>query len=468
MAFSGHLLLRRFSSSTKSLNPSTTSPWIHGWSSTHAYLRAFPKKPRDVLDYSNDDAFSSDDDEVGTSRSTGSTTMRLILDKLQSLGLIEVFNSVNGSHPLSPEKGSVEDIFHAEDGVLPNTRGGLSPDFSEEVRRFLPGMPGVRKEKKKREIELSEDQLRRLRAWGLRIKSKVKIKGGGVTREVFDAIHKRWRSEEVVRLKCEGSAALNMRIMHETLERRTGGMVIWRSGTSILLYRGVGCGFPHIVKEKIPNQSSHCSDFLKTANCMSRRDPPEDTKDCNVQDLAPDLQSPAEDKKDAGTVPENKSQIEMEKLLYNLGPRYTDWPGSDPLPVDADLLPGTVPGYKPPFRVLPYGVKSSLGPKEGTTLRRLARLLPPHFALGRHRQYQGLAAAMLLLWEKCPIVKIALKHGVQLKTSERMAEEIKKMTGGTLLSRNKDYLVFYRGKSFLSLEVAEMLLEWEGSAKALV
>lgn len=32
---------------------------------------------------------------------------------------------------------------------------------------------------------------------------------------------------------------------------------------------------------------------------------------------------------------------------------------------------------------------------------------------------------MLVLWEKCPIAKIALKHSVQLKTSERMAEDIK-------------------------------------------
>ncbi|KAH7657844.1 YhbY-like protein [Dioscorea alata] len=437
-ASSGRLLLQRFSSSAKNLNPSTTSPWIHGWSSTHPYLRPFPKKPRDSIDYSNDDAFSSDDDEVGSSRSIGSTTMRRILNKLQKLGLIEVSNSVNGSHPFSPEKGSVEDIFHAEDGVLPNPRGLAS----------------------KPEIELSEDEIRRLRDLGLRIKLKVKIKGGGLTREVVDAIHRRWRSEEVVRLKCEGPAALNMRIMHENLERRTGGMVIWRSGTSILLYRGAGYGFPLIVKENVLNQSSQCSEFLKTVSCMSRRDPLEETEDCNMQ-------PPSERKKDASTVPENKSQIEIEKLLDNLGPRYTDWPGSDPSPIDADLLAGTVPGYKPPFRVLPYGVKSSLGPKEGTTLRRLARLLPPHFALGRNRQYQGLAAAMLVLWEKCPIAKIALKHGVQLKTSERMAEDIKKMTGGTLLSRNKDYLVFYRGKSFLSLEVAEMLLEWERSAKAL-
>lgn len=44
---------------------------------------------------------------------------------------------------------------------------------------------------------------------------------------------------------------------------------------------------------------------------------------------------------------------------------------------------------------------------------------------------------------------------------------MQKLTGGMLLSRNKDFLVFYRGKNFLSPEVAEALLENERLAKAL-
>jgi hypothetical protein len=41
------------------------------------------------------------------------------------------------------------------------------------------------------------------------------------------------------------------------------------------------------------------------------------------------------------------------------------------------------------------------------------------------------------------------------------------LTGGILLSRNKDFLVFYRGKSFLSPDVTEALLERERLAKSL-
>lgn len=38
---------------------------------------------------------------------------------------------------------------------------------------------------------------------------------------------------------------------------------------------------------------------------------------------------------------------------------------------------------------------------------------------------QGLAAAIIKLWERCEIVKIAVKRGVQNTDSETMAEEIK-------------------------------------------
>jgi RNA-binding protein YhbY len=52
----------------------------------------------------------------------------------------------------------------------------------------------------------------------IREKSKIKIRGSGVTREIVNTIHDKWKMEEVVRLKCEGSAALNMRRLHEILE----------------------------------------------------------------------------------------------------------------------------------------------------------------------------------------------------------------------------------------------------------
>jgi hypothetical protein len=90
----------------------------------------------------------------------------------------------------------------------------------------------------------------------------------------------------------------------------------------------------------------------------------------------------ANDQKEKISPPKVSYEEEVDNLLDGLGPRYTDWPGCEPLPVDADMLPPTVPGYQPPFRVLPFGVRPTLGFKEATALRRIARGLPPHFALG--------------------------------------------------------------------------------------
>ncbi|XP_057447583.1 CRM-domain containing factor CFM2, chloroplastic-like isoform X3 [Lotus japonicus] len=118
---------------------------------------------------------------------------------------------------------------------------------------------------------------------------------------------------------------------------------------------------------------------------------------------------------------------DADSLLVGLGPRFTDWWGYEPLPVDADLLPAVVPGYRQPFRLLPYGVKPKLTDDEMTTLRRLSRPIPSHFALGRNKKLQGLAAAIIKLWERCEIVKIAVKRGVQNTNSEMMAEEIKSL-----------------------------------------
>ncbi|WMV32850.1 hypothetical protein MTR67_026235 [Solanum verrucosum] len=116
---------------------------------------------------------------------------------------------------------------------------------------------------------------------------------------------------------------------------------------------------------------------------------------------------------------------ETYKLLEGLGPRFTDWWGCEPLPIDTDLLLAIVHGYNRPFRLLPYGVKPKLTNDEMTTLRRIGRPLPCHFVLGRNRKLQGLAAAIVKLWDKCEIAKVSFKRGFQKINSELMAEELK-------------------------------------------
>ncbi|KAJ0974046.1 hypothetical protein J5N97_016011 [Dioscorea zingiberensis] len=395
-------------------------------------------------------------DDAGTG---GSTTMHKIVEKLKDFGYIDdtIDNRSERSPPeMNPLAVSDDDIrFPWEKPLVEKNEVG-------EVRR-------KRSKTSLAELTLPEGELRRLRHLALRIKSKVRIKGRGVTNMVVDAIHEKWRTEEVVRIKCEGVVTYNMKRVHEDLERKTGGLVIWRSGASISLYRGVGYDIPQLKKKKyLTNQMNGMTGlpaFQKAT--LPSRDPSSDGQDDNLQDSPEDILGSAERKIAARSPPKINYEEEIDKLLDSLGPRYPDWPGGDPLPVDADLLPGVVPGYKPPYRILPYGIKPFLGFKDATALRRLARSLPPHFALGRSRRHEGLAVAMLKLWQRSSIAKIALKRGVQLTTSERMAEDIKKLTGGMLLSRTKDFLVFYRGKNFLTSEVAEALIERETLAKAL-
>ncbi|XXG43572.1 hypothetical protein AAC387_Pa01g3570 [Persea americana] len=459
--------------------------WMDKWSGTQ--FQNLPKRPKAVLDYRNG-GVSSEDDEGSGSTSTSASTMDRIVEKLKRFGYVDDMIERNER---VPERGSVEDIFYVEEGMLPNSRGGFPAESPLGVENSDNGGDGrslfpwekrplngeavrnaVRMRRSKTsvaELTLPELELRRLRHLALAMKSRMKIGGAGVTKVVVDAIHEKWKLSEVVRLKCEGPPTLNMKRLHEILERKTGGLVIWRSGTSVSLYRGVGYELPSAQSAKKRSQlvPKKNPDSFSIATEKATGDSIEKSSHGYMQATHARLEDAAEEKKEPNSMPEIKYETEIDKLLDGLGPRYTDWPGSGPLPVDADLLPGVVPGYKSPFRILPYGVRPTIGGKEMTSLRRLARVLPPHFALGRSRQHQGLAMAMAKLWERSSIAIIALKRGVQLTTSERMAEDIKKLTGGTLITRNKDFIVFYRGKNFLSPDVTEALLERERLAKDL-
>lgn len=469
----------------------SSSSWIDKWNESHQQIR--PKPPKAVLDYRNSEGGNQPSPSYGNrnggDESGGGSTMEKIVEKLKKFGYMEDVGSERKEDKKERviEKGSVEDIFYVEEGMLPNPRGGFSRESPLGVEsvfgrkggevRFPWEKPKEKEEKEGGEVRrrhrtslaeltLPESELRRLQNLTFQKKHKTRIGGAGVTQAVVDMIHERWKTSEIVRLKIEGPPALNMRRMHEILERKTGGLVVWRSGTSLSLYRGVSYQVPLLqLKKRMYNKNEVSS--MQTLVDKSTKDLAKVAPDRNKDTALEKSESTSREKKYAERTPEVNYEDELDKILDGLGPRYEDWPGSDPPPIDADMLPGIVLGYQPPFRILPYGVRPSLGLKEATSLRRLARVLPPHFALGRSRQLQGLAVAMIKLWEKSSVAKIALKRGVQLTTSERMAEDLKKLTGGVLLSRNKDFLVFYRGKNFLSPEVTEALLERERLAKSL-
>ncbi|KAK8938675.1 hypothetical protein KSP39_PZI011364 [Platanthera zijinensis] len=309
------------------------------------------------------------------------------------------------------------------------------------------GVSSISPVKKRSNTEMAERtipelDLRRLRNEALRLKERMRVGPGGVTEAIVESIHQKWKETEVVKLHIEGPPALNMKRTHEILEEKTSGIVIWRSGSSIVLYRGL-------------TYKLHCARSVSQNTDIAYGS-------ANLSITAEDLQQPDACIDLPSTTFESSSYAsDVDSILNELGPRYKDWSGHDPLPVDADLLPGIIPDYKPPFRYLPHKTKRTLTNRQMTFLRRIARSMVPHFALGRNKQHQGLASGMVKLWEKSAIAKIAIKRGVQNTSNERMAEEIKELTGGTLLSRNKEYIVFYRGNDFLTPSIRQTFVERE-------
>lgn len=154
--------------------------------------------------------------------------------------------------------------------------------------------------------------------------------------------------------------------------------MIWRSGSSIVLFRGMAYKLQCVKSFTKHNQPN-----------VKLSEPPK-----YYEDDAPDVTQSRSGSSSESSTPnsasfikslsegENMDLSELNFTLDEIGPRYVDWAGCDPLPVDADLLPNVVPGYKRPFRLLPYGIRPALRDREMTMIRRAARTMPPHFALG--------------------------------------------------------------------------------------
>lgn len=341
------------------------------------------------------------------------------------------------------------------------------------------------------EFKLSRSELKRLTKIGVSLKKRLNVGKAGITEGIVNGIHERWRHAEVVKIRCEDICKLNMKRTHDLLETKTGGLVVWRSGSTIILYRGANYTYPYFIanvdekNDNLDNASLESTidngiggdNDLDNASLESTIDNGIDGERHNKRITTNSVQAGSSNHPNMvarssiihGVGSPNRVRFQLpgeaqlaqeaDALLEGLGPRFTDWWGYDPVPVDADLLPAIVPGYRRPFRLLPYGIKPKLTDDEMTTIRRLSRPLPCHFALGRNRRLHGLAVSMVKLWEKSEIAKIAVKRGAQNTNSDMMAEELKWLTGGTLISRDREFIVFYRGKDFLPAAVSTAIEE---------
>lgn len=209
------------------------------WSRTQKQNQFRPSKV--VLNHRKEEKFLDFGVRSGenSSRSDGggsSSTMEKIVEKLKKYGFVDddQFQDKGIEQERRIEKVSREDNFYVEE-----RRGGFYEESpfgiygsseevnfpwekvsSKEKKELVNGEWTAKKESRYSlaEMTLSEYELNRLRNVMFRTKSKMRIRGAGVTQAVVDAIQEKWKSSEIVRLKIEGTSALNMRRMHEILE----------------------------------------------------------------------------------------------------------------------------------------------------------------------------------------------------------------------------------------------------------
>ncbi|KAI3747780.1 hypothetical protein L6452_10430 [Arctium lappa] len=307
------------------------------------------------------------------------------------------------------------------------------------------------------ELSLDVGLLERLRGEARKMRNWVKVKKAGVNEGVVEQIRLIWNTDELAMLKFDMPLCRNMDRAREIVEIKTGGFVIWSKKDTLVIYRG--CNYREMHTSFDGGQNLN---FSKTSYMGS------------VPFLRDKFSMGSTNQIVGGNFGEEETMVvqgslyerEADRLLDGLGPRFVDWWMPKPLPVDADMLPEVVPGYKPPSRRCPMNARSKLTDNELTHLRKLAYHLPTHFVLGRNRNLQGLAAAILKLWEKCHIAKIAVKWGIPNTSNEQMASELKLLTGGVLLLRNKFYIILYRGKDFLPPDVADLVADREMELKS--
>ncbi|XP_027929806.1 chloroplastic group IIA intron splicing facilitator CRS1, chloroplastic [Vigna unguiculata] len=396
----------------------------------------------------------SDKDLMGK-EARGKRVMKKIVKKVEKLR-----SSYNSAEALigSPNVESLGGVLESlkENEEVRSTKGRMP---WENDSKFVYEKIKRKKAVTAAELALDKVLFRRLRDEAARMRTWIKVKKAGVTQDVVDQIKLTWRRSELAMIKFDIPLCRNMSRAREIVETKTGGLVVLSKKDFLVVYRG--CNHQLTTKGYQSPRKNHSK--MSGAESITNGDI------CSVDSnhsLSEMLNVNAEDKDYLSTTVQNMNfqtassslyERETDRLLDDLGPRFVDWWMPKPFPVDADLLPEDVPGFQTPSRLCPPHSGAKLSDYELTYFRKLAHPLPTHFVLGRNKGLKGLAAAILKLWEKSLIAKIAIKYGIQNTDNEMMANELKRLTGGVLLLRNKFYIILYRGNDFLPKRVAALV-----------
>lgn len=230
-----------------------TAPWMQEWSNV-------PTKDFEKKDAGKHKAeFDNNDDDMVQTRhfdgGRGISAMHRIVDRIRNLRYVL---------EAKKERDSNAEIDSPDRKFLPNSSIGsllekswvnmdsvVHEDGQEATNILLPWERGDENveereaEKPKRvraptlaELTIPDPELRRLRTLGIKLKERINVKKAGLTQNILDKIHDSWKTSELVRLKFDEPYLHNMKRAHQLAEDKTGGLVIWRAGSVLVLYRG--------------------------------------------------------------------------------------------------------------------------------------------------------------------------------------------------------------------------------------
>ncbi|KAH9327077.1 hypothetical protein KI387_007255 [Taxus chinensis] len=174
-------------------------------------------------------------------RRSDKTTMEQIASKLRKFGYPDEDTKSELEPKTESGRSLIEEMFPEEDEpeiLGPNTKDAYDSDgsWSTPIKDVPSKFPWDRKEENSQrgdngrgerrargtpslaELTIPEPELNRLRGRGIRLKERIKLGSPGVTRDIVEKVHEKWRTSEIVKFKCEGSSALNMKRTHEFLE----------------------------------------------------------------------------------------------------------------------------------------------------------------------------------------------------------------------------------------------------------
>lgn len=209
-----------------------SSSWINKWSS--------PPKGKG----SRPEPVSKRADQSSAETRVGTTAIDRIVLRLRNLGLgsddERELGDVAGGLDLDTNldemgNGTVEDeqlgdllkrdwvrpdtflVENEGDDLLPWERG--KDDDDEDLD---DGGVGVKKRAVRAptlaDLTIEDEELRRLRRMGMTLRERINVPKAGVTGEVLEKIHDKWRKCELVRLKFHEDLAHDMRTAHEIVE----------------------------------------------------------------------------------------------------------------------------------------------------------------------------------------------------------------------------------------------------------